>query len=731
MKSQAYEEKNHNKEKSISFYFFLGTVFFFFFPWGFISPALTGGGQFFEYRGIAYFLVLLNLLIFLFEKSEFETKKTGLAMPVILLSLGAFLSASRLSNISSFAEYSIYLCVLVGTGFLANHFSFSPWRKRIILNLIAIEALLLCIYGFYQVFVVFPALAGMNEPILKTLVEGRMTSVLSSPAAFASVLVVVYPLTFYLAYYEKNRSLKIFYLISLVAIFASLAFTASKSALIAVVLQLLLFFQFLYKNHRQHFFKLLPGLITALVSVIALFIFYFISRGYTGNTFINAFISSFSGRISLWLSAINMFFNNSLTGFGAASFKDGILLYQYDGFFSRYAHSSFLQTFAESGIAGGIGLLTLFIYLIVKCCIKEKRLITSKFIGLGITGFAFMNIFDSVIYYQLTGFLFAILLGVAFTETDVPLIRNRDFPRNAFILMLGFFLLITIAVNLAYYFNYFGNQLLAEDVSEAIKRLRIATLLNPVEAKYHRDLSRAYSFLSFERSGYKYLQVVEAKRAIFLEPYNPYLYADLASFYEIEGQLPLAIYFYKKASEVAPKHPYFSYQVGRLYYLNYDLENARKFFEKSLSLERYYRKPYVKQSYRSAGLNDPYSPYRAMSMSAYYLGNIAFQNRRNDLALNYYNQSIKIDPDFAEAYASRANVYLIYGKIEQARSDALKAVSLDPENISNLYILAVTYFESADYETAEQIVNQILKINPQEPAALKLLEDIKKEAKKK
>jgi tetratricopeptide (TPR) repeat protein/O-antigen ligase len=726
--SKAIIDYDKKIKKSFTFYLFVFTVAILFFPWGVIAPSLVGGGAFFEYRGLSYVLILFLLLVFLFENNEFRSKKTSFYLPIIFISAGILLSLIPHTNIAATSEMAIYLCAAVGLGFLANYFGYIEEHRQNIVFALIIIMLGLSLYGVYQYFVVFPALKESN-PSINRMFDFRLTSVLTNPTAFASLIVMTWPVVLFLWSQEKRKLYRFFYAFCLVIFFFVLSLTFSKSGIIALIIQVLLMLNFFYKQKRTFVKNLFLPVITLLL--MGLFGSLPVVSNFSNKTtsYLVSFQTSLSGRIALWKSALKMFLSSPLTGVGGFAFKDAIFKYQVDGFYSTHAHSSFLQMFAETGLIGGLGFLLLGLYLFLRCCFFNKNISLSKFIGFGTVGFLLMNIVDSLLYYELIGYYFALTIGIAYSEIDKPVILHRDFPRGAFKALFFLLLILSFMVNLAYYTNLAGKNLIFSDYEEGLKYLKASTLLFPIEAEYHRSLSQAYSIGALSNKTYRLQRIIEMKRAIFLQPYNPKYYFELGYFYETEGQPELAAYFYRKAISCAPKQPFYSYQIGRLYYENLKTDLARKYFLQTLSLSRYFKPQYVRQSYLLGNSRSEYDPYLSIARAALLLGNIELSNQNIDKALNYYEIAIKWNPNLADAYAAQASVYIRKGVYEKAATNAEKAIKLQPKEPGFYYLAAVAYYNLGSKDIALLYIEEAIKLDPHNESYLELYQKLKEREK--
>jgi superkiller protein 3 len=85
--------------------------------------------------------------------------------------------------------------------------------------------------------------------------------------------------------------------------------------------------------------------------------------------------------------------------------------------------------------------------------------------------------------------------------------------------------------------------------------------------------------------------------------------------------------------------------------------------------------------------------YRDQGYEAQRLGNL-------DMALNYYQKAIELDPYYAVAYNDIGVVLEAQGSIDKAKESYTRAISLDSNYLSAYYNLAALYQKEGDSEQA-------------------------------
>lgn len=716
--------------RDVAFVVFLITLIYILFPWGFIGDLLVGGGAFFEYRGVSYILILLSILLFLVSRRTFESKKTGLAVFIVLLTAGAFLSIEGMVIVSATAEFLIFLCCVVGIGFLSLFFSQNKESQNLITNIMVLMMASLSAYGLFQYFVLYPENLRMAKASGMLLgADNRITSVLTSPNIYATLCILFWPLFIYKIFSSRNNYEKVIFIFLTGILILSFVLSFSRSAFIVLVVQMLVASVFFWKRDR----KISLSIISLLgLSAITAFVFLFY-KGFGAPAY-GSFISnasvSFAGRLSLWKTALRMISDQPFTGIGAGTFRGAFMKYQVDGFYSIHAHNSYLEVFAETGVPGFLALFSASIYILIKCCVKNKSTDISKFIGYGVLGLFFHNLFDSSIYVNLVAYSMASLLGLGFSQLNTPVLRHRSFPRNAFIGGFILVFMLTSFINIGYYLYKIGQTRIFNSEESGIQYLKMATIFNPVEATYHSQLAKAYSFSFRIVTQDKIQRIVETRRASFLEPLNPVYYADLAFFYEEEKQDELAIFFLKKAIEAAPLQPAYYYQLGRVQLGSAMFKEAKDTLVKGVSLAPYYEKPYIIQSYRPRGQISFSDPYVAIVNSNLLLGEIAVMEGDYEKALDSYNNTLKMSPDNPQPYIGISIVKLRQKDTGEAESSILKALELDPESSYAWYIYGQILENKGQMDKAVISYQRALIYDPANSPAEQALTRIKKEGSK-
>jgi len=202
-----------------------------------------------------------------------------------------------------------------------------------------------------------------------------------------------------------------------------------------------------------------------------------------------------------------------------------------------------------------------------------------------------------------------------------------------------------------------------------------------------------------------------------------YTAARLADMESDEGKLGQAIAYYRQAIADAPEAAAFRYNLGGLYLMDGQLEDAvavydalrvqkiggghqealAEAFARNLGEVFYDRDDNESALHflRSSGEED----YEILSM----LGDLSLLRGEDDLALEYYRRVLALEPLSRLAflaYANSATIYLNRGQPERALAAYRKAMEIEPENPRLLYNLGFALLQNGERrEAREAFVN--------------------------
>ncbi len=100
------------------------------------------------------------------------------------------------------------------------------------------------------------------------------------------------------------------------------------------------------------------------------------------------------------------------------------------------------------------------------------------------------------------------------------------------------------------------------------------------------------------------------------------------------------------------------------------------------------------------------------------LGNLYFDAGQSEKAIEMYKKALEINPNDVNVRTDMGTMYRNAGNFDKAIEEFRKAASLDPKHEQSRYNLGITlYQEKKDLKGAADAWEELLKINPNHPAA--------------
>ena len=94
------------------------------------------------------------------------------------------------------------------------------------------------------------------------------------------------------------------------------------------------------------------------------------------------------------------------------------------------------------------------------------------------------------------------------------------------------------------------------------------------------------------------------------------------------------------------------------------------------------------------------------------LGNLHFQFRFFNKAIDTYSSLIKLCPEYAGAYSNRSTAFLEIHMFEKALIDINRAISIEPNNFEYWYNKSSVHMLMNDFENSLSSINKSIELNP-------------------
>lgn len=385
-------------------------------------PSFAGGGRSWYVPGL--FLIGVSLLLFVFYNMRADQKHQLSAsyarfklLPLNLwLAFLIFALIALFFSISTYASISSYILILgyFVLFYVVSQTIFSDKEIKIIGNFLIVGAVMLSIIGIYYY------LTGRYV---------RMMSTFYWPNPFAGYLLFIIPLALGL-YYRSSDKFKVTLYgavsILLLSVFVLTESRASYLSLIIPVILLIWIFIGLVDSKKGLLIKNIFLVVSVFILVSIIFSFkigsptlFFLTKNQSDPVAL-ADVGVVS-RIEYWQGAVGIFKDYPIFGSGLDTYRIIYPAYQSTPIgYSIYAHNSYLQMLAETGILAGLAFILIMISLLIvgRGLLKTLEGDTSYtfLFLLGVLGSMIHNAADFDWSYLANAIIFWILAGLVYSR---------------------------------------------------------------------------------------------------------------------------------------------------------------------------------------------------------------------------------------------------------------------------------------------------------------------------
>jgi tetratricopeptide (TPR) repeat protein len=189
------------------------------------------------------------------------------------------------------------------------------------------------------------------------------------------------------------------------------------------------------------------------------------------------------------------------------------------------------------------------------------------------------------------------------------------------------------------------------------------------------------------------LALVHLLEAEKLAPHDPDIQYELALVYQDLGEYQSALPHYKKALALKPDFPIAMNNLGGLYLMLKDWDNAIAIFEKLT---------------KSITYKTPQYAYN-------HLGVAYFNKKHYDKAIAMYQRALRIDPNYSSCYINLALTYEAQQRWADAMGAYQSAIDLAPEDPTPHFLLGRRYFLSGNKTKALEALYKCIELDPRGP----------------
>jgi tetratricopeptide (TPR) repeat protein len=107
------------------------------------------------------------------------------------------------------------------------------------------------------------------------------------------------------------------------------------------------------------------------------------------------------------------------------------------------------------------------------------------------------------------------------------------------------------------------------------------------------------------------------------------------------------------------------------------------------------------------------SPPSSSAFASFTSGDANRNSGRYDEAIVDYDETIRVEPNYAAGYNNRGRSYYAKGDYDRAIADFNQAITLDPKYVDAYYSRGLAYYAKRDYDRAMADYNQAITLDPE------------------
>ncbi len=488
----------------------------------------------------------------------------------------------------------------------------TPRFQKNIINISLFSGFLVAVYGILQHF-------GIDRHLWVQDVQNRVFSSLGQPNWLAAYLCLILPLSLYQSHQTQNPKISLLHHLNSLALFACLLFTKSKSGLIAAAVSLGIYLLYqLISDFKHHTFP--KNLKSYLI-----FILFFIITLTTKNPLTQKFFTSPPSpqptnspanliitpsqdiRRIVWRGSLDLWQKFPLFGTGVETFAysyywtrpiEHNLTSEWDFLYNK-AHNEYINYLATTGLIGFIPYIFLIItFLVVLFKNRHSKLFLpflTSYLSILITNAAGFSVVVISLYF----FLFPALFLLPATKSPTPP------PKHKYLMVIPLIVGLCLTyLNLTSYLAdiYYAKSESADNrqnYPDAYKYINLSLKLNPYQPTYliYHALASAKMAVATQDQSYLQPAITSANRSVAISPANLNFWRQRAQVYYYLSGFG-SDYFIKtvesmiQASKLAPTDPKNYYSLAQFLESAQLTDDAIFYYQQAIKLKPNYDHAY-------------------------------------------------------------------------------------------------------------------------------------------
>lgn len=234
----------------------------------------------------------------------------------------------------------------------------------------------------------------------------------------------------------------------------------------------------------------------------------------------------------------------------------------------------------------------------------------------------------------------------------------------------------------------------------------------------------------YKRANYYYLNkeidkgIADMQTAIKLQPDSSKYYVMLSDLYFAQHETDLTEEMLLKAIEKEEGNNEARLKLAELQFYTRQFEDCGKTLDEAVQRQPHNPKAYLIKAFMLKDMQDTVGYLRMLQLvidqdpreiKAYSELGLFYQRKNDPIAISYYQNGLKVDPNNVELHYNLGKMFQDMDKLEEAEQEYKTAIAIDSTHIPSLNNLGYLYLDDnlKRYDEAVQLFTQVLRINPQ------------------
>ena len=257
-----------------------------------------------------------------------------------------------------------------------------------------------------------------------------------------------------------------------------------------------------------------------------------------------------------------------------------------------------------------------------------------------------------------------------------------------------------------------------KDLPEELAKLSINIEKHPKNAEnYYKRADYYYRNKQIEKG------IQDIQQAVNLQPDSSKYYVKLSDFYFAMQETDLTEEMLQKAISVDENNNEARLKLAELQYLTRQYDDCDKTISEALKRQPHNPKAILTKAFMLKDLNDTVGYIRMLQLvidqnpkeiKAYLELGYFYQMKNDPMAISYYQNGLRYDPNNVELHSNLAKMFQDMGKFDEAEQEYKTAISIDSTDLRSLnnlgYIYINDYFKK--YDEAVDLFTRAINVNP-------------------